>query len=95
MNGSLRSSFMRSSQADGEVSLNKVWVDGEVKCTSLCHLSLTFQQVFEFIDVDGDGRMSFAVARMQGMDRDAFSKLDKDRDGFVTLADFEAYVNRR
>ena len=48
-----------------------------------------------FVDVDGDGRMDWREAQLQGMSREAFDVLDKNKDGVVTIGEFKEFLKRQ
>jgi hypothetical protein len=69
--------------------LSQSQISGELQ------LRATFRgEALSFVDVDGDGRMDWREAQLQGMSREAFEALDGNKDGVVTLAEFKAYVAR-
>lgn len=51
-------------------------------------------EMVSFVDVDGDGRMDWREAQLQGMSREAFDALDTNKDGVVTMAEFREYQTR-
>jgi hypothetical protein len=52
-------------------------------------------EMVSFVDVDGDGRMDWREAQLQGLTREAFDALDKNKDGVVTMAEFREYQARQ
>lgn len=69
--------------------LSQSQISGELQ------LRATFKgELVSFVDVDGDGRMDWREAQLQGMSREAFDALDINKDGVVTLAEFKEFVRK-
>ena len=66
--------------ASTDVSLGTILIDGKVFC---------------FVDIDGDGTMSFEEATEQNMPKSVFDEIDDDGNGSITKQEFKDYVAKQ